>query len=50
MTKNHYDNWEKPIEIDRSVFDSLKTYSTPYLYNFDDGVLEGLNNQRLNQI
>lgn len=50
LTKSHYDNWEKPKNMKISILDKLKTYRSPYLYNFDDGTLEKLNKERLNQL
>lgn len=48
LTKGHKDNWEKPISPTSNVFNSQKSYATPYLYDFNDDKIEELNMLRLN--
>ena len=40
LTKGHRDNWIKPSNPTTSIFDSLKSYATPYLYDFNNPELE----------
>ena len=47
LTKGHKDNWEKPTAETSIIFDSFKTYSTPYLYDFNDEQITTLNMLRL---
>lgn len=49
LTQKHYDNWENPHKMSENIFNDLKIYKSPYLYNFNDKVLEELNSKRLNQ-
>lgn len=46
LTKGHYDNWESCNQIP-NIFNSLKTYQSPYLYDFNDESLIQLNKERL---
>ena len=48
LTKGHRDNWEKPINKPNSIFNELKTYKTPYLFDFNDSIIESENTKRLN--
>lgn len=51
LTTKHEDNWEMPpAKPGISVFARLKTYGSPYLFNFNDQELIEVNNQRLNKI
>lgn len=45
LTSGHKDNWETPKEGD--LFSRLKTYASPYLYDFNDGVIDLINTERL---
>lgn len=49
LTKDHRDNWEEPEKETSNVFDSLKTYRTPYLHDFNDEKLKQLNQERLSK-
>lgn len=46
LTKGHKENWVKP-EKTENIFDSLKPYAVPYLYDFNDPALKELNDYRL---
>ena len=49
LTKGHIDNWETPENYNnRVVFNTLKHYKMPYLYDFNDNELEKLVKERLN--
>lgn len=47
LTKGHSDNWENPKKEALSIFSQLKPYASPYLYDFNDGDLEKINNNRI---
>lgn len=47
LTAGHRDNWEKPKEQTISVFNQLKSYKTPYLYDFNNKEITTLNDDRL---
>ena len=47
LTKGHKDNWESPSKQTKSIFKQLKSYKTPYLYDFNDISLEAINTERL---
>lgn len=47
LTKGHKDNWKKPTTNTTVIFDSLKKYSSPYLYDFNDDQIVRINNMRL---
>lgn len=47
LTKGHWDNWEAPCNETKSVFDELKSYATPYLYDFNNPEIEEINIERL---
>lgn len=47
LTRGHKDNWEKPTHPTASIFDQLKTYTAPYLYDFNIGDLRIINEERL---
>ena len=49
LTKGHSDNWENPSpqKETTSIFSKLKPYATPYLYDFNFGDLESINNNRI---
>lgn len=49
LTKGHKDNWENPVNATDSIFDSLKKYSSPYLFDFNDEKINEINAQRLNR-
>lgn len=36
LTKGHKDNWERPTAKNIGLFDTLKPYGMPYLYDFND--------------
>jgi hypothetical protein len=49
LTSNHVDNWETPPKKPgQSIFSQLKTYGSPYLFNFNDDDLVQENEARLN--
>lgn len=51
LTAKHEDNWEMPpAKPGLSVFARLKTYKSPYLFNFNDEDLIRLNNLRLKNL
>lgn len=51
LTAKHEDNWEMPpAKPGLSVFSRLKTYKSPYLFNFNDEDLIKLNNLRLKNL
>ena len=47
LTKGHKDNWE-PTSKTSNIFQQLKPYASPYIYDFNDENLKDLNNKRLN--
>ena len=47
LTQGHYDNWEKPNKETKSIFSQYKSYKSPYLYDFNLGGLEEINNKRI---
>lgn len=53
LTKGHKDNWESPANDTKTktVFQRIKSYGTPYLYDFNEKFneidLEALNTERL---
>lgn len=47
LTKGHWDNWETPSNETNTVFDRLKSYKTPYLYDFNNPDIEKINLNRL---
>lgn len=49
LTSGHKDNWEKPSHSTMSIFSQLKSYATPYLYDFNDPRLVAINNSRNNK-
>lgn len=50
LTAGHKDNWEKPQIKTSCIFDTLKPYATPYLYDFNDVILDKINTERLSRI
>lgn len=51
LTAKHEDNWEMPpVKAGMSVFTRLKTYKSPYLFNFNDEDLIRSNNLRLKKL
>lgn len=46
LTKGHKDNWESS-KYSASIFSQLKTYATPYLYDFNEEALLELNEKRI---
>ncbi|ROT16286.1 hypothetical protein EEL50_03460 [Muribaculaceae bacterium Isolate-105 (HZI)] len=51
LTAKHEDNWETPpAKSGLSAFSRLKTYGTPYLYNFNDEDIAMLNSLRLEEL
>lgn len=47
LTKGHQDNWEKPSAQTSNIFDSLKSYASPYLYDFNNDDIDEENQKRL---
>lgn len=48
LTAGHFDNWETPKEDSTgSVFGTLKTYRSPYLFDFNKSEIEKANSHRL---
>ena len=47
LTQGHYDHWEKPNKETKSIFSQYKSYKSPYLYDFNLGGLEEINNKRI---
>lgn len=50
LTKGQIDNWEKPDDKCTNIFNSLKSYATPYLFDFNNDEIELINQNRLNNI
>lgn len=51
LTAKHEDNWETPpAKLRLPTFSRLKTYGTPYLYNFNDEDIAMLNSLRLEKM
>lgn len=48
LTKGHKDNWEKPNVATDNIFLSVKRYPSPYLYDFNNNLIEETNTKRLN--
>ncbi len=46
LTKGHKDNWETPSTQAKNIFDSLKSYRSPYLYDFNDTKIIKINKAR----
>ena len=51
LTNNHKDNWVKPCNNTSNIFNCLKKYASPYLYDFkkDEKGVKAINEQRLLQ-
>lgn len=47
LTEGHFDNWEPPKQGASNVFLRCKSYATPYLYDFNNGELRDINENRL---
>lgn len=47
LTRGMYDDWKKPETPTDSIFDSLKPYTRPYGFDFNDEELIKLNRNRL---
>ncbi|TFD92176.1 hypothetical protein E2605_18910 [Dysgonomonas capnocytophagoides] len=47
ITKGMRDEWVKPIGKTESIFDSLKPYTAPYGFDFNDEELITINRNRL---
>lgn len=50
LTSGHADNWTMPPKPTSSIFDSLKSYATPYLFDFNNPDIEKLNNSKLSKL
>ena len=46
LTKGMYDNWEKPNAKTDSIFDSLKPYRSPYLFDLNNEKVIAENNRK----
>lgn len=48
LTAGHFDNWESPqAGCTNNIFSTLKTYRSPYLFDFNKSEIENENNRRL---
>ena len=49
LTNGHKDNWVRPIHQTSIIFNGLKTYASPYLYDFkaDMNSIRLINEQKL---
>ena len=50
LTLGHKDNWVKPDIATKSIFDSLKPYRVPYLFDFNNSEIEELNTLKLKNL
>lgn len=46
LTKGHFDNWENAET--KNIFIGIKTYKSPYLFDFNNEVIMKTNKDRLN--
>ena len=49
LTKGFRDNWETSKNPSVSIFDKLKSYGTPYPFDFNDPNILQINKERLNK-
>ena len=47
LTKGHFDNWKMPYCSSNNIFSNQKKYKSPYLYDFNDTLIEKENVKRL---
>lgn len=47
ITKGFYDKWTKPKQISQNIFESLRTYRSPYDFDFNDESIKELNSLKL---
>lgn len=47
ITKGFYDKWVKPKQMSKNIFESLRVYSKPYDFDFNDEEVIRLNNLKL---
>lgn len=46
LTQGHKDNWENPSIQTANIFNSIKTFAVPYLFDFNDDNILNLNKER----
>ena len=47
LTRGFHDNWEKPINPTSSIFYQVKSYRTPYQFDFNNNIIIEENSRRL---
>lgn len=50
LTKGHFDNWENPSVHSKNIFNDLKSYRSPYLFDFNNDEIIRVNDERLKLI
>ena len=49
LTRGFFDNWKRPVGKTTNIFHSLKPYTSPYQYDFNNLELIELNNRKLKE-